>query len=449
VTPGTGGHPDPLLPSRLIEKKRTGRALSSQELRGLFDGYLAGEVPDYQMSAFLMAVYFRGMDREELNTLLDLMIHSGSVLDLSHLPGPCIDKHSTGGVGDKVSLVLAPLAAELGLFVPMMSGRGLGHTAGTLDKLEAIPGFRTGLTLTEFQSVLREVGVAMVGQSEEIAPLDRRLYSLRDATSTVPSLPLIAASILSKKVAEGIGGLVLDVKTGAGSFLPDPEEGRALARTMIGLGEGKGIRTTALITGMDAPLGRAVGNGLETKEALLCLAGKGPDDLAELTAVLVGEMLFLGGLAETPGEGARQARSALADGRGLDRMALLVERQGGDPRVVTDPTLLPSATAIGVETPPDGGFVQEVNPVSLGYGVVQLGGGRSHMDDLIDLRVGFFLHARPGQWLDPGEPLGEVHAGDQAGLDLGRQILREAVTLGPEPPASVKGLIRERLPASF
>ncbi len=332
-----------LVPSLLIERKREGGELAPEELEAFFQGFLADQVPAYQMSAFLMAVHFQGMSPTELEVLLDLMIHSGEVLDLSDIPGPCVDKHSTGGVGDKTSLVVAPLAAELGLTVPMMSGRGLGHTTGTLDKLEAIPGFRTRLSLREFRSVLSQVGVAMLGQTEEIAPLDRRLYSLRDSTATVPSTPLIASSIMSKKLAEGIDGLILDVKTGAGAFLPDLEAGRELALAMTRLGEGRGVRTAALITGMDAPLGRAVGNGLETKEALRCLAGEGPTDLSELCSTLVGEMLFLGGLAEAPAEGSAKAREALAQGRGLERMSRLVEAQGGDPRVVEDPELIPSA----------------------------------------------------------------------------------------------------------
>ena len=300
-----------IVPAQIIEAKRQGKALESEELKEFFQGFLTGEIPEYQMSAFLMAVHFRGMSRGELDLLLDLMVGSGAVLEFSHLPGPVVDKHSTGGVGDKTSIVLAPIVAALGAFVPMMSGRGLGHTTGTLDKLEAIPGFRTRIPLDEFHGILRAVGVAMIGQTDEIAPLDRRLYSLRDATATVPSLPLIAASIMSKKVAEGLDGLVLDVKTDSGSFLPDLEDSQALARTMVELGEGQGIRTTAIITGMDAPLGRDIGNGLETREAMACLAGCGPPDLLELSLALAGEMLYSVGLASTPEEGVTNARRAL------------------------------------------------------------------------------------------------------------------------------------------
>jgi pyrimidine-nucleoside phosphorylase len=438
-----------LIPSRLIEKKRQGRELPPEEMEAFFQGFLAGQVPDYQMAAFLMAVQFQGMSPDELEVLLDLMIDSGEVLDLSDIPGPKVDKHSTGGVGDKTSLVVAPLAAELGLIVPMMSGRGLGHTAGTLDKLEAIPGFRTRMRLQEFRSILSRIGVAMLGQTEEVAPLDRRLYALRDATATVPSIPLIAASIMSKKLAEGLDGLILDVKTGAGAFLPDPEAGRELASAMTRLGEGRGVRTAALITGMDAPLGKAVGNGLETKEAFACLAGKGPTDLAELCSALVGEMLFLGGLAPCPTQGATRAREALAQGRAVERMSRLVEAQGGDPRVVENPELIPSAPERGVLLAAEAGFVREVSPVPLGYGVVELGGGRRTMDDPVDLRTGFVLGVRPGDRVERGDPMGEVHAADSSALDRGLQILRDSVRLTEEPPDPSPSLIRERIPALF
>jgi len=440
------------IPSRLIEKKRQGGELTEGELAFFFRAFLAEELPDYQMAAFLMAVHFQGLTPLELDVLLDLMIRSGEVLDLSSIPAPKVDKHSTGGVGDKTSLVLAPLAASLGLCIPMMSGRGLGHTAGTLDKLEAIPGFRTQLSLDEFRQVLDAVGVAMIGQTREIAPLDRRLYALRDATATVPSIPLIAASIMSKKLAEGVDGLVLDVKTGKGAFLPNPDEGLELARTMVGLGKGRGVRATALITDMESPLGRAVGNGLETREALECLRGEGPEDLAELSTALTGEMLFLGGVAEDPRSGAVQARNALDQGRGVERMARLVERQGGDPRVVEDPHLIPAAPEIGTVSALRSGWVQEISPRTLGYGVVELGGGRRRMGDTVDLRVGFRLFVRPGERVREGDPLGEVHAADPSGLERGARILLEAIQLSSQEnrdgnPSSPGPLIRQRVVA--
>jgi pyrimidine-nucleoside phosphorylase len=435
-----------LIPSILIRKKRQGDALTPSEVQSFFQGYLEGGVPDYQMSAFLMAVQFHGMHPSELDALLDLMLHSGAVLDLSEFSRPCVDKHSTGGVGDKTSLILAPVAAELGLVVPMMSGRGLGHTAGTLDKLEAIPGFRVQLGLDEFKAILRRVGVAMLSPTEEIAPLDRLLYTLRDATATVPSIPLIAASIMSKKLAEGIQGLILDVKTGAGAFIPDREGGLELASAMTRLGEARGVKTAALITGMHAPLGKAVGNGLETKEALVCLAGEGAEDLCEVSSALLGEMLFLGGLAGSPGEGATRARDAIAGGRGLERMARLIEAQGGDPRVVENPDLIPSAPERGVLESGLSGFVQEVAPVTLGYGVVELGGGRKTMDEPVDPRTGFVLAVRPGDRIEVGDPLGEVHAADLGALNLGLGILKNAVVVGEEPPPPPPPLILERVP---
>lgn len=436
-----------IVPAQIIEAKRQGKALESEELKEFFQGFLTGEIPEYQMSAFLMAVHFRGMSRGELDLLLDLMVGSGAVLEFSHLPGPVVDKHSTGGVGDKTSIVLAPIVAALGAFVPMMSGRGLGHTTGTLDKLEAIPGFQTRIPLDEFHGILQAVGVAMIGQTDEIAPLDRRLYSLRDATATVPSLPLIAASIMSKKVAEGLDGLVLDVKTDSGSFLPDLEDSQALARTMVELGEGQGIRTTALITGMDAPLGRAIGNGLETREAMACLAGCGPPDLLELSLALAGEMLYSVGLASTPEEGVTNARRALDDGRGVEKMASLVEAQGGDPSLVEGWERIPTAPAQGVLEAQADGFVGEISPLTLGHGVVALGGGRRRMDDEVDPTVGFVLEVVHGDRVERGQPLGQVHAADAAGLEEGKLILERAVRIVEVAPEPRLPLIRERVGA--
>lgn len=435
-----------MIPSRIIRKKRRGEPLSPGELEAFFLGFLHGRIPDYQMAAFLMAVHFRGMTSAELDTLLDLMIGSGEVLDLSEFSNPGVDKHSTGGIGDKTSLVLAPLAAELGLLVPMMSGRGLEHTAGTLDKLEAIPGFRTQMGLEELRDVLRRVGVAMLSPTETIAPLDRRLYALRDSTSTVPSIPLIAASIMSKKLAEGLQGLILDVKTGAGAFIPGFPEGLELASTMVRLGEARGVKTAALMTGMDAPLGRAVGNGLETREALFCLSGEGPEDLRELVAALLGEMLFLGGIEATPGEGLVRAREALISGRGVERMARLVQAQGGDPGVVEDPNLIPAAPERKMAEARRSGFVHEVLPVPLGYGVLELGGGRRTMDDPVDLRTGFVLEVWPGDQVGVGDPLGEVHAANPADLERGLHILEDAVIIGDEVPEPPEPLIRQRVP---
>jgi pyrimidine-nucleoside phosphorylase len=434
-----------IVPARIIEAKRQGKVLSAPELAAFFNGFLDGEVPDYQMSAFLMAVHFRGLDRDELDVLLGLMIGSGATLEFSELDGPVVDKHSTGGVGDKTSLVLAPIVAALGAYIPMMSGRGLGHTTGTLDKLEAIPGFRTRISLEEFRRILRTVGVAMIGQTEEIAPLDRRLYSLRDATATVPSLPLIAASIMSKKVAEGLDALVLDVKTDVGSFLPDFEDSQLLAQTMVELGEGQGVRTTALITSMDAPLGRAVGNGLETREALACLAGEGPKDLEGLSLALAGEMLYSVGISNSPSEGEEEARGILERGRGLEKMAELVHAQGGDSSLVERWQEISPAPVKGVVEAIEEGFVSEIHPLALGHGVVALGGGRRRMDDEVDPSVGFVLEVAHGERVEVGQPLGQVHAADQAGLETGKKVLAEAVKLMEVEPSPRAPLIRERI----
>ena len=314
-----------LIPTRVIERKRDGERLERGELEGLLTAYLSGDVPDYQMSAFLMAVFFQGLERDETEVLFRTMLESGSTLDLSYLGAPRVDKHSTGGVGDKVSLVLAPLAASLGVYVPMMSGRGLGHTTGTLDKLEAIPGFRTALTLDEFRRVLEDVGCAMIGQTDEIAPLDRRLYALRDVTGTVPVIQLIAASIMSKKLAEGLTGLLLDVKVGSGAFIPEGDRARELARTMVDIGARRGVPTVALLTAMDRPLGVALGNGLETAEAIACLKGGGPPDLRELVLAEVAEMVCLADPTMDAGEARSRAAGQLDSGSALDRFGRMVD----------------------------------------------------------------------------------------------------------------------------
>jgi pyrimidine-nucleoside phosphorylase len=374
------------------------------------------------------------------------MLESGAVLDLSGLGGPRVDKHSTGGVGDKVSLVLAPLAAELGLFVPMMSGRGLGHTGGTLDKLEAIPGFRTDLGLAEFERVLENVGCAMIGQTREIAPLDRRLYDLRSVSGTVACLPLLAASIMSKKLAEGLTGLVLDVKVGEGAFLPAERDALALARTMVELGEDHGVETRALLTAMDRPLGRAVGNALETAEALACLAGHGPDDLRALTIELVAEMAHVGDVVADRDAGRQAARAALDEGRALRRMERLVEAQGGDVRVVTAPRHLPQARVRRVVRATRSGLVRSVLPLGLGRAVVAMGGGRTRLGQTIDAAVGFVLDVAPGDEVRTGDALATVHAADEAGADEGAWAVDGAVTIGEGGRASdLRPLVSHRV----
>lgn len=415
-------------PVQVIEHKRDGVRVEPAALRGFLGAYLDGDVDDAQMAAFLMAVFFRGMDPEELVTLLEVMLHSGRVLDLSHLDAPRVDKHSTGGVGDKASLPLAPLVAEAGIYVPMMSGRGLGHTGGTLDKLESIPGFRTDLSVKAFLDVLQAEGTAMIGQTHEIAPLDRRLYALRSVTATVPAIPLIAASILSKKLAEGLTGLVLDVKAGSGAFLTDPEATSILARTMVRLGQDHGVRTVARVTAMDRPLGRTIGNALEVKESIACLRGEGPEDLQALVVELAAEMLVLGNVTTVLDSAREHTRQLLASGRPLERFARLIERQGGDPRVVDDPSRLPDAPVVLEVRAPRGGRVEGVAPRPLGVAVVELGGGRLRLQDEIHPGVGIDRLVRPGDDVEPGGILGRVHARSSAEAARAVEVLLSAVS---------------------
>ena len=437
-----------MIASRVIEAKRDGRALDPPDLEAFFEGYLTGAVHEYQMAAFLMAVHFRGLDEEELACLTRVMIQSGRTLDLSGLPGPRVDKHSTGGVGDKVSLALAPLAAALGLFVPMMSGRGLGHTGGTLDKLEALPGFRTDLSLARFEEVLRGVGCAMIGQTDEIAPLDRRLYDLRNVTGTVPAVPLIASSIMSKKLAEDLSGLVLDVKVGEGAFLPEEERALELARTMEGLGRSHDVPTVALLTAMDRPLGRAVGNALETAEALACLRGGGPADLREVVVSLTAEMGRVTGDAESGAGWRSRAEAALDDGTALERFRRMVAEQGGDPAAVDDPGLLPASPVVRPLRAGRSGRVRRIAPRILGWGVVELGGGRRALGDAIDPSAGFVLEVAPGDSVSAGDVLGVVHAASEDGAGRGLEILAQAVDLGDDAPEALRPLVSHRVSAA-
>ena len=425
-----------MLARRLIERKRDGLRIEPGEWRALALAYAAGHVPDYQMAALVMACFLNGLDRAETSALTDAMLASGSTLDLAHLPLPRIDKHSTGGVGDKVSLVLAPLVASLGVAVPMMSGRGLGHTGGTLDKLDAIPGFRTGLTLAEARAQIERIGCALIGQTAEIAPADRKLYALRDATATVESIALISASIMSKKLAEGLTGLVLDVKRGAGAFLPELESGLQLARSMIELGEDRGCPVVALVTAMDRPLGRACGNALEVEEAIAALKGEGPPDLMAVTYALGAEMLVLAGVARDHDAARRQMEVAISSGRAADKFRQIIDEQGGNPGVVDDPAVLPQAAACELFVAPRRGVVASVEPRAIGRGIIALGGGRSTMEDAVDPTVGFVITARPGDWVEVGEPLATVFARDHAGILAGQAALSQAIAIADEaePP---------------
>jgi pyrimidine-nucleoside phosphorylase len=425
-----------MLALRLIERKRDGGHIEPGEWRALAYAYAAGHVPDYQMASFLMACFLRGLDRSETHALTDAMLRSGDTLDLAYLNRPRIDKHSTGGVGDKVSIVLAPLIASLGVAVPMMSGRGLGHTGGTLDKLESIPGFDTKMALYDARALIEQHNCALFGQTEEIAPADRKMYALRDATGTVESIPLIAASIMSKKLAEGLTGLVLDVKRGSGAFLPDIERGLELANTMIALGADHSCPVVALITAMDRPLGRACGNALEIEESIAALKNEGPADLMEVTYALGAEMLMLADAARDREHAREMMREAISSGQAARHFQRIIEAQGGNPAVVDDPAILPQAREVEIFTAARRGFVSRVEPRAIGRGIAALGGGRTKMEDRIDLSVGFVITARPGDWVEPGEPLATIFARDRSGIDSGRASLRAAITIADEaePP---------------
>jgi pyrimidine-nucleoside phosphorylase len=420
-----------VIPS-LIQHKRDGNALAPADWASLIADYTAGRVPDYQVSALLMAVVFRGLSPEELAALTDAMLASGDRLRFDGFPVPRVDKHSTGGVGDKVSLLLAPMVASCGVAVPMMSGRGLGHTGGTLDKLEAIPGMRTGLSLADARAQVERIGCAMLGQTPEIAPADRKLYALRDVTGTVESIPLIAASIMSKKLAEGLNGLVLDVKTGSGAFIPEADRALELARTMISLGETRGCPTVALLTAMDRPLGRACGHSLEVEEALEGLRGRGPADLMEVTYALGCEMLVLVGAARHRADARRMLEESVASGRALETFGRIVEAQGGSPAVVDDPAILPQAGAVEVFRAPRSGVIVAVTPRRIGRGILELGGGRVTVEDEIDLSVGFVITVKPGDEVRAGDAIASVFARDDAGAAAGLAALAEAITIGDE-----------------
>ena len=421
-----------MLIASLIERKRDGHPLSAAEWTEIVARYTAGDVPDYQVSALLMAVLFRGLDSTELDAYADALLNSGDRLRFDDFSKPRVDKHSTGGVGDKTSLILVPLVAACGVAVPMMSGRGLGHTGGTVDKLESIPGFRTDLSLAEVSQQVRALGCAMLRQTPEITPADGKLYALRDVTATVESIPLIAASIMSKKLAEGLDGLVLDVKTGSGAFLPQIDRALELATTMIGLGESRGCRTVALLTAMDRPLGRALGNALEIEETILSLEGKGPADLMEVTLALADEMLILSGLAKNQAAARQQLDQALASGAALEMFGKLIEAQGGDRRVIDDPSLLPQAGAVEVYRAADSGTVVGVEPRLIGRAITELGGGRQRLEDIIDPSVGFVITVKPGDKVTTGEPIASVFAQDKAGIDTGMAALARAITIGDD-----------------
>ncbi len=421
----------PLNVPDLIQRKRDGAAHSAAELHALISGYTRGEVPDYQVSAWLMAVFFRGMTPQETGDLTLAMAESGDLLDLSSLPHT-VDKHSTGGVGDKTSLILTPMLAALGLSVAKMSGRGLAHTGGTIDKLESIPGWNPELSDEAFLKQARGVGLALVGQSRNLAPADGLLYALRDVTATVDCLPLIASSIMSKKLASGAQTIVLDVKVGAGAFMKTPEQGEALARAMVQIGEHAGRNVRAVLTDMQAPLGRLAGNALEVQEAIATLKGQGPQDLHDLCVELAVEALTAAGFPEQARD---RAEASLQDGSALSRFRAFVEAQGGDPSFVDDPSRFDVAPGRAEVLAQTGGFLSSLDALSVGRAVLVLGGGRERKGDAIDHGVGVELLVKPGEAVTAGQPLLRLYHRQERGLTRALELLRDGVMVAATPPA--------------
>jgi pyrimidine-nucleoside phosphorylase len=428
----------------IIRAKRDGDFLTPGEIEWFVRGATTGEGwAPYQLSAFLMAVFFRGMAPAETAHLTRAMAHSGKVLDLSDIPGPKIDKHSTGGVGDKTSLILGPLAAACGVVVPMMSGRGLGHTGGTLDKLESIPGFRVGLTESEFRAALRNVGLGMIGQTSDVAPADRTLYALRDVTGTVESIPLITASILSKKIAEGITGLVMDVKCGDGAFMKTRADARTLAESLVRGGTANGLKTTATITSMDTPLGRNVGNSLEVIEAIETLKGQGPRDLTDLSVLLAARMVRLAGLADDDDRADTMVRNALDSGAGLEVFRRCVEEQGGDPRCLDDYSRLPTAHRTMQVVALQPGYIAEMTAGAVGVASMVLGGGRERAEDGINHAVGVICRAKVGEEVKAGDTIFEVRYHSEGRLADALPLLEESYKISPTPPADQPLVLEE------
>jgi pyrimidine-nucleoside phosphorylase len=427
----------------VIRKKRDGAELSRTEIDALIAGYTRGDIPDYQAAAWLMTVVLRGMTREETAALTDAMLHSGEVLDLSYLPQKKVDKHSTGGVGDKTSLVLVPVVAAGGLVVPMISGRGLGHTGGTLDKLESIPGFNVNLPITHFRQVLESCGCAMIGQTSEIAPADGKLYALRDVTGTVESPFLICASIMSKKLAEGIDALVLDVKTGSGAFMKTEEDATNLAQLMVETGTRMGKKMIALITDMDQPLGNKVGNALEVQECLAILQGEGPGDLRSLCLELAGWMFVLGGKSTSIEDGKRLAAQLIASGEALKKFRRMIGLHGGDESIVDRPSKLPSARRTRQLTSPHAGYVQAIECEQVGKACVILGGGRERKEDSIDPAVGIELHKKVGERVAAGEALCTLHYNSESRAAQAQRLIEQSYKISDAPPTTRRPLIHK------
>jgi pyrimidine-nucleoside phosphorylase len=427
----------------LIRRKRDSGELTREEINQLIAAYTRGDIPDYQMSAWLMAVVLRGMSRAEIAALTEAMLHSGQVLDFSALPARKVDKHSTGGVGDKTSLIIAPIVAAGGLLVPMISGRGLGHTGGTLDKLESIPGFNVNLPLADFRRVLETCGCALIGQTAEIAPADKKIYALRDVTGTVESPALICASIMSKKLAEGIDALVLDVKVGSGAFMKNIQDASLLAELLVETGKRMGKKVVALLTDMNQPLGCKAGNALEVAEAIELLSGRGPADLRELCLELAAWMLFLGERVQSVDEGKKLAWELVLSGRAFEKFREIVRLQGGDGAVIDDPSRLPRARHTLEVASLAGGYIAQTQCEQLGVACVVLGGGREKKEDTIDPAVGLVFHKRLGDPVQRGEPLCTLHYNSNARLEEARRLVETAYRIEPQPPKELPPLVHQ------
>jgi pyrimidine-nucleoside phosphorylase len=425
-----------MLPQWVIERKRDGNALSDAEIREFVTAYTRGDIPDYQAAALAMAIYFQGMSDAEVSSLTDAMMHSGELIDTAALPGIKADKHSTGGIGDKVSLILAPLAACCGLVVPMISGRGLGLTGGTLDKLESIEGYRTALDKGQFLTILRDCGCSIIGQTKNLVPADRKLYALRDVTGTVPSIPLIASSIMSKKLAEGIDVLVLDVKCGSGAFMKDLASARRLAGALLRIGQGMNKRVRALVTDMNQPLGRSAGNAVEVAEAIAALKGSGPADLEEVTVSLTGSMLAAAGMVDDEGKGKEMARTTLHSGRALETFGRMVAAHGGKTDIIDFPDRLPQARWRRDFVADRGGYVARADAEAVGRACLILGAGRRQTADPVDPAVGISNIASVGTRVEPNQPLAVIHANDEGALAEADSWLRSAFTIQDEPQPS-------------
>ena len=434
-----------MLMTDIIVKKRDGFKLSADEIKFVVDGYTKGEIPDYQMSALLMAILIRGMDREETLELTMAMMHSGETLDLSGIKGVKADKHSTGGVGDKTSLILCPMVAAQGVKIAKMSGRGLGHTGGTIDKLESFPGFNTGISEETFMANVNDFGIAIAGQTADLDPADKKMYALRDVTGTVPSIPLIVSSIMSKKLAAGADVIVLDVKSGSGSFMKTEDDARELAENLTAVGKMAGKKTVAVITDMDEPLGNAIGNALEVKEAIEVLRGDKKGELLELCLTLGACILTEAGIAENDDEARKMLIRGIEDGSALNKLAQLVEGQGGDKNAVFNTDMLPSAPVRYEAICKQTGYVKHISAADVGLVSMHLGGGRVTKESEIDLSVGLILNKKVGDRVEAGESLGTIHATSMEKAEQAAELLRGCYTIVPDPvekPAFIKGIVR-------